>query len=90
MSIRPNAGVRALTGILYSVYAVLGVCSTRCVLYSVYGLLSVCCTRCSLVLGVNSESWHGEIERDDLTVFCNDGRSCVRERERWVMKFRTM
>jgi len=39
------------------VYAVLGVCCTRCMLYSVYA-----------VLGVNSWSWHGEIERDDLTL----------------------
>ena len=29
-------------------------------LYLVYAVLSVCCT------GVNSWSWHGEIERDDL------------------------
>jgi len=50
---------------LYSVYAVLGVCCTRCVLYSVYVVLGVCYT----VLGVNSWSWHGEIERDDLTWF---------------------
>jgi len=44
-------------GILYSVYAVLGVCCTRCMLYSVYAVLGVCCTRCMLysvyaVLGV--------------------------------------
>jgi len=42
---------------LYSVYAVLGVCCTRCMLYSVYA-----------VLGVNSWSCHGAIERDDLTL----------------------
>jgi len=40
----------------YMVYVVLGVCGTRCMLYSVYAALSV-----------NSWSWHGEIERDDLT-----------------------
>jgi len=34
----------------------LGWCSTRCILYSVYA-----------VLGVDSWSWHGEMERDDLT-----------------------
>jgi len=33
---------------LYSVYALLGVCCTRCMLYSVYALLGVCCTRCML------------------------------------------
>ena len=41
---------------LYLVYAVLGVCCTRCTLYSIYA-----------VLGINSSSWHREIERDDLT-----------------------
>jgi len=46
-----------LAWILYSVYAVLGVCCTRCMLYSVYAVLGVCCTRCMLysvyaVLGV--------------------------------------
>jgi len=40
----------------YAVYAVLSECCTRCMLYSVYA-----------VLGVNSSSWHGEIERDYLT-----------------------
>jgi hypothetical protein len=34
--------------ILYSVYAVLGVCCTRCMLYSAYAVLSVCVTRCML------------------------------------------
>jgi len=37
--------------------AVHGVCSTQCILYSVYA-----------VLGVDSQSWHGEIKRDDLTL----------------------
>jgi len=42
---------------LYSVYAVLGVCCTQCILYSVYAVLGVYCTRCMLysvydVLGV--------------------------------------
>jgi hypothetical protein len=58
---------------LYSVYAVLGVCCSRCMLYSVYDVLGVCCTRCMLylmyaVLDVNSRSWHGEIEMDDFTL----------------------
>jgi len=30
----------------YSVYAVLGVCSTQCMQYSVYAVLGVCSTRC--------------------------------------------
>jgi len=65
---------------LYSVYAVLGVCCTRCMLYSVYAVLGVCCTRCMLysvyaALSVNSWWWHGEIERDELTLCsCDDGR----------------
>jgi len=33
---------------LYSVYAVLGVCCTWCMLYSVYAVLGVCCTWCML------------------------------------------
>jgi hypothetical protein len=33
---------------LYSVYAVLGVCCTRSMLYSEYAVLGVCCTRCML------------------------------------------
>jgi len=42
-------------------------------LYSVYAVLSVCCTRCTLnsvyaVLGVNSLSGHGEIEKEDSTL----------------------
>jgi len=48
-----------LGSILYSVYAVLSVCCTWCMLYLVYA-----------VLGVNSSSWHGQIERDDLTLSC--------------------
>jgi len=36
--------------------SIVGWCSTRCMQYSVYNVLSV-----------NSWSWHGEIERDDLT-----------------------
>jgi len=47
-------------------------CSTQWMLYSLSAVLGVCCTRCllysvSAVLGVNSSSWHGGIERDDLT-----------------------
>jgi len=60
-------------------YPVLGVCCTWCMLYLVYAVLGVCCTwwmlylvyactRCMHVLGVNSWSWHGEIQRDDLTL----------------------
>ena len=45
---------------LYLVYAVLGACCTSCMLHSVYA-----------VLRVTSWSWHGEIERDDLT-FCSE------------------
>jgi len=72
---------------LYLVYAVLGVCCTRCMLYLVYAVLGVCCTWCMLdsvnaALSVNSWSWHGEIERDDLTLCsCDDGR-VVDEKER--------
>jgi len=53
---------------LYSVYAVLGVCCTRCMLYSVYAVLGGCCTRCILVLGVKSQSYNTEIEMDDFTL----------------------
>jgi len=58
---------------LYSVYAVLSVCCTRCMLCSVYAALGVCCTRHILywvyaLVGVNLWLWHGEIERDDLTL----------------------
>jgi len=43
---------------------IFGVCHTRCMLYLVYAALSV-----------NSWWWHGEIQRDDLTVCsCDDGR----------------
>jgi len=65
---------------LYSVYAVLGVCCTGCMLYWVYAVLGVCCTGCILVLGVcctrcqltimtwrDREGWLN-------SVFCNDGR----------------
>jgi len=53
--------------------SILGWCSMRCMQYSVYGILGVCCTWRMLylvyaVLSVNSWSWHGEIERDDLTL----------------------
>jgi len=59
------------TCMLYSVYAVLGVCCTWCMLYLMYAALSV-----------NSWWWHGEIERDDLTLCsCDDGR-VVDEKER--------
>jgi len=43
----------------------------RCMLYSVYAALSV-----------NSWWWHGETERDDLTLCsCNDGRVVYKKRE---------
>ena len=55
---RENEGKTNYLGwMLYWVYAVLSVCCTRCMLYSVYA-----------VLGVNSWSWHGEIQRDNLTL----------------------
>jgi len=86
-------GVCCTWWMLYSVYAVLGVCCTRCMLYSVYAVLGVCCTRCMLhsvyaALSVNSWSWHGEIEMDDLTLCsCDDGKVVdkkVRDgRRRW-------
>ena len=38
--------------------AVLGVCFTWCMKYSVYA-----------ILGVKSRLWHGEIERDDSTLY---------------------
>jgi len=44
-------------------------------LYSVYA-----------VLGVNSLSWHGEIERDDLTL-CS---AIMVEKERWGIKMGTI
>ena len=49
-------------------HTILGGCCTWCMLYLVYAVLGVCCTRCMLVLGVNSSSRHGEIERDDFTL----------------------
>ena len=60
---------------LYSVYAVLGVCSTWCMLYLVYAVLSV-----------NSGLWDGEFERDDLTL-CS---AMMVEKERWEMKMGMM
>jgi len=52
---------------------IVGWFSTQCMQYSVYAILGVCCTWCMLylvyaVLSVNSWSWYGEIERDDLTL----------------------
>jgi len=88
-------GVCCTWCMLYLVYAVLGVCCTWCMLYSVYAVVGVCCTRCMLylvnvVLSVcctqcNSWSWHGEIERDDLTL-CS---AMMVEKERWGMKMET-
>jgi len=43
---------------LYSVYAVLGVCCTRCMLYSVYSVLGVCCTQCQLMI-MKWRDWKG-------------------------------
>jgi len=72
---------------LYSVYAVLGVCCTLCMLYSVYAVLGVCCTWCMLYL-LNActrcqlmiMAWR---DRGGLLnfVFCDDGR-VVDENER--------
>jgi len=59
--------------------AVPGVCCTRCMLYSVYA-----------GLGVNSWSWHGEIERDDWTL-CSAMMVELWTRKREMgMKMRTM
>ena len=53
------------------IQTILGVCCTRCMLHSAYA-----------ALGVNSWWWHGEIQRDDLTLCsCNDGK-VVDEKER--------
>jgi len=43
---RMNGRQTILGWMLYSVYAVLGVCCTRCKLYWVYGVLGECCTWC--------------------------------------------
>jgi len=67
---------------LYLVYAVLGVCCTWCMLYLVYAVLGVYCTRCMFVLGVNSWSWHGVIERDALTLCAAMIVDVVDEKER--------
>jgi len=60
----------SLGWMLYSVYAVLGVCCTRCMLYSVHTVLCVCCTRCQLMIMAwrDREGWLN-------FVFCDDG--CV-------------
>jgi len=62
----------------YLVYAVLSVWSTRCMQYSVYA-----------VLGVNSRSWHPEIERDDLTL-CSQVMVELRMRTRQEMSSEIM
>ena len=61
---------------MYSVYAILGVCYTRCMLYSVYAILGVCYTRCRLysvyaILGVS-------YSRCQLIIMA------WRDRERWL------
>jgi len=72
---RENEGKTDNLGfMLCSVYAVLGVCCPRFMLYSVYAILSV-----------NSLSWHGEIERDDLTLYS----MMMVEKERLGMKMGT-
>jgi hypothetical protein len=43
-------GVCCTRSLLYLVYAVLGGYCTRCMLYSVYAVLGVCCTRCMLYM----------------------------------------
>jgi len=54
---------------MYSVYALLGVCSARCILYSVYAVLGKCCTHCqlSIMQWRDSERWLN-------FVFCDAGR----------------
>jgi len=47
-----------------------------------YAVLGVCSTQCMLVLGVNSWSWDGEIERDDLTLSSAMMVEVVDEKER--------
>jgi hypothetical protein len=65
---------------LYSVYA-----CTRCIL-----VLGVCLYSVYAVLSVNSCSWHGEIERDDLTL-CSAMMVELWMRNREMgMKMRTM
>jgi len=61
---------------LYSVYAVLSVCCTRCMLCSVYAVLSVCYTWCKLMIMTwrDREGWLN-------FVFCDDSR-VVDEKER--------
>jgi len=53
---------------LNSVYAVLGVCCTRCMLYSVYTVFGVCCTWCMLYSVSTHDHDMQEIERDHLTL----------------------
>ena len=66
-------GVCCTWCMLYLVYTAFGVGCTQCTLYVVYTVLGVHCT-CSMlysvyaVLSVNSWSWHGEIERNNLTL----------------------
>jgi len=38
------------------------------------------------VLSVNSWSWHGQIERDDMTLCSYDDGRVVDENETWTMK----
>jgi len=61
------------------VYAVFGACCTQCMLYLVYA-----------VLGVNSLSWHGEIERDDLTLHSVVMVQLWMRKREMGMKMRTM
>jgi len=65
---------------------ILGGFCTQCMLYSVYAVLSGCCTQCMLysvyaVLSVDSWSWNGERERDDLTLHS----AMIEEKERCGM-----
>jgi len=60
--------VRAVSSRQWTLYS--SVCCTQCMLYSVYA-----------VLGVYSWSWHGEIDRDDLTS-CSELMVELRGRER--------
>ena len=81
---------------LYSVYAVLGVCCTRCMLYLLYAVLGVSCTWCMLylvyactrcqlmIMGWSDGEWSHNF------VFCDDERTNAREKQRWGMMMRTM
>jgi len=68
---------------LYTVYAVLGICCTGCILYLEYIILSGYCTLCYLIIMTwrDWESWLNFIFYNDGTVADNK----VRERKRMGM-----